>query len=156
QAHMPSTELKEQAGFTGTRGMLGPEWDQFDDGLGEAVPPPDASGHRNEPIRAAVEARLNASSPYRARLRHPYPAVAARRPATFAMAARAIGEWEATMARANAPLDRFARGALNAMTTDQKLGALLFFGKANCVACHATAGSANQMFSDFKGHNIGV
>jgi cytochrome c peroxidase len=72
------------------------------------------------------------------------------------MIAQAIGEWEATMVRANAPLDRFARGARAAMTDQQKRGALLFFGKANCVACHATAGKANQMFSDFRSHNIGV
>jgi cytochrome c peroxidase len=156
QAHMPSTELKEQAGFTGTRGTLGAQWDQFDDGLGQAVPPPDGSGYRNEPIRAAIEARLNASRLYHARFAELYPEVAAGGPITFGMAAQAIGEWEATMARANAPLDRFARGALNAMTDDEKYGALLFFGKANCVACHATAGTSNQMFSDFKAHNIGV
>jgi cytochrome c peroxidase len=156
QAHMPSTELKEQAGFTGTRGTLGPEWDAFDDGLGSAVPPPDASGYRNEPIRAVIEARLNASNLYRARFRELFPEVAAGNSITFGMAAKAIGEWTATMARANAPIDRFARGALNAMTDDEKHGALLFFGKANCVACHATAGTASQMFSDFKAHNIGV
>jgi cytochrome c peroxidase len=156
QAHMPSTELKEQAGFTGTRGTLGQQWDQFDDGLGQAVPPPDGSGYRNDPIRAAVEVRLNASRHYRVRFGELFSEVAAGAPITFAMVGRAIGEWEATMARANAPLDRFARGALSAMTDDEKYGALLFFGKANCVACHATAGTANQMFSDFQAHNIGV
>jgi cytochrome c peroxidase len=156
QAHMPSTELKEQAGYTGTKGTLGQQWDQFDDGLGDPVPPPDGSGYRNDPIRAAVEARLNANRHYRVRFAEIYSEVAAGGPITFAMVGNAIGEWEATMARANAPLDRFARGALNAMTTDEKYGALLFFGKANCVACHATAPQKNQMFSDFKGHNIGV
>jgi cytochrome c peroxidase len=85
-----------------------------------------------------------------------FPAVALGGPITYVMAAQAIAEWEATKVRANAPLDKFMRGALDAMTVDQKLGALLFFGKANCVACHATAGSSNQMFSDFKFHDIGV
>jgi cytochrome c peroxidase len=156
QAHMPSTELKEQAGYTGTRGTLGQRWKQFDDGLGDPVPPPDGSGYRNDPIRAAVEARINASSNYRDRFAAIFPDVAAGGPITFTMIAQAIGEWEATMVRANAPLDRFARGAVDAMTEGQKRGALLFFGKAHCVACHATAGIANQMFSDFKAHNIGV
>ena len=41
------------------------------------------------------------------------------------------------------------------MTRGQKHGALLFFGKANCVACHAVAGSSNEMFSDFQPHRIG-
>jgi cytochrome c peroxidase len=42
------------------------------------------------------------------------------------------------------------------MTTQEKEGSLLFFGKAGCVECHAVAGTSNQMFSDFKDHNIGV
>ena len=41
------------------------------------------------------------------------------------------------------------------MTSGQKRGALLFFGKAGCVACHAVAGQSNEMFSDFKPHRIG-
>ena len=60
QAHIPPTELVEVAGFTGTSGTIGPDFDAFDDGLGSTVPPPDGSGFRNEPIRAAVLARLNA------------------------------------------------------------------------------------------------
>jgi cytochrome c peroxidase len=32
----------------------------------------------------------------------------------------------------------------------------MFFGKANCVSCHAVAGGSNEMFSDFKNRNIGV
>jgi len=60
QAHLPPTELVEVAGFTGTAGTIGPEFDSFDDGKGSVVPPPDQSGSRNEPIRQAVLARLNA------------------------------------------------------------------------------------------------
>src|SRR5207248_1133390 len=32
QAHLPPTELVEVAGFTGTSGTIGPDFDQFDDG----------------------------------------------------------------------------------------------------------------------------
>jgi cytochrome c peroxidase len=42
------------------------------------------------------------------------------------------------------------------MTASQKRGALLFFGRAGCVACHAVAGDSNEMFSDFRMHNLGV
>jgi len=42
------------------------------------------------------------------------------------------------------------------MTDDEKKGALLFFGKANCAACHTVSGQSNEMFSDFKEHVIGV
>jgi cytochrome c peroxidase len=156
QAHLPPTELKEQAGYTGTKGTLGQQWDQFDDGLGTPVPPPDASGYRNDPIRAALETRINAMPGYRKKFGVVFADVAAGAPITFTMIAQAIGEWETGMVRADAPIDRYARGSLAALTDDQKQGALLFFGKANCVACHATAGTSNQMFSDFKFHDIGV
>src|ERR1700676_687600 len=65
QGEMPPTELTEVAGFTGTKGSIGREFDQFDDGKGSVVPPPDASGSRNDPIRAAVLTRLNTSPAYR-------------------------------------------------------------------------------------------
>ena len=42
------------------------------------------------------------------------------------------------------------------MTAQQKRGALLFFGKAACVQCHAVAGPSNEMFSDFQMHTVGV
>jgi cytochrome c peroxidase len=156
QAHMPPVELKEQAGYTGTRGTLDSRFDQFDDGLGDAVPLPNRDGYRNERIRAAVQGRMNTSQNYRDKFGDIFPEVKAGAPITFLMVAQAIGEWETTMVRANAPLDRFARGNVNAMTDEQKRGALLFFGKANCVSCHAVSGQSNEMFSDFKMHNIGV
>lgn len=71
------------------------------------------------------------------------------------MRRRALAEFQTTLTAADAPLDRFARGDRHAMTASQKRGALLFFGKANCVACHAVAGQANEMFSDFQPHRIG-
>ena len=42
------------------------------------------------------------------------------------------------------------------MSTSQKKGALLFFGKAGCVSCHAVGGQSNEMFSDFKMHVAAV
>jgi cytochrome c peroxidase len=42
------------------------------------------------------------------------------------------------------------------MTLSQKRGALIFFGKGGCVACHAVAGPSNEMFSDFQNHVAGV
>ena len=156
QAHIPPTELVEVAGFTGTAGTIGPEFDQFDDGLGGVVPPPDASGFRNEPIRQAVLARLNGSLAYRQLFGHLFPSVAAGGPIDFKMFGQAVAEFEFTLTFANAPIDRFARGDRGAMTISQKRGALLFFGKARCVNCHQVSGSSNQMFSDFENRVIGV
>jgi cytochrome c peroxidase len=42
------------------------------------------------------------------------------------------------------------------MSTQEKKGALIFFGKGGCVTCHAVAGKSNEMFSDFQMHVIGV
>lgn len=156
QAHMPPTELTEVAGFTGTRGTIGLRFDPFDDGLGGMVPLPDASGYRNEPIRQQVLARLNANASYRARFGQLFPLVSSGAPIDFTMFARAIAEFEFSLVRANAPIDRFARGEVTAMNESEKRGALLFFGKAGCVACHAVAGGSNEMFSDFRMHVIGV
>jgi len=156
QAHLPPTELVEVAGFTGTRGTIGPRFDAFDDGLGGIVPLPDASGSRNEPIRQEVLARLNGNAPYRLRFGDLFPAVKAGAPIDFTMFGRAIAEFEFSVVRANAPIDRFARGDYTAMNAAEKRGALVFFGKGRCVSCHAVAGTSNEMFSDFRMHSIGV
>jgi len=156
QAHIPPTELVEVAGFTGTSGTIGPRFDQFDDGKGSAVPPPDGSGFRNEPIRQAVLARLNGNARYRQLFGALFPSVAAGGPIDFTMFGRAIAEFEFTLVYANAPIDKFARGQANAMSSSEKRGALIFFGKGNCASCHAVGESSNEMFSDFKMHVAGV
>lgn len=147
QAHMPPTELNEAAGFTGVLDGINPRLQVFDDGKGMRVPGLDASGWRNDAIRDVVVQRLNAVPEYVQKFGGPVD---------IDMFAKAIAEFEFTLVRANAPLDRFARGDTGAMTASQKLGALLFFGKANCVSCHAVRGESNEMFSDFRMHNIGV
>jgi cytochrome c peroxidase len=144
------------AGFTWTAGTIGREFDQFDDGKGSVVPPPDTSGFRNEPIRQAVLGRLNASAAYRSLFGASFASVAAGGPIDFSMFGRAIAEFEFTLIFADAPIDHFARGEHSAMSVPEKKGALLFFGKAGCVACHAGRGQSNEMFSDFQMHVIGV
>src|SRR5262245_24445464 len=156
QAHIPPTELVEVAGFTGTAGSIGPLFDQFDDGLGQAVPPPDATGFRNDPIRQALLVRLNGSPAYRVLFGDLFPDVRSGAPIDFSMFGRAIAEFEFTLVFANAPIDRFARGERSAMTEQEKKGALLFFGDAGCVQCHAVSGRSNEMFSDFAMHVVGV
>lgn len=167
QAHMPPTELIEVAGFTGTcpKGVpdptLGPAFCQFDDGKGETVPLPDSTGSRNEPIRQKALALLNANPKYRELFGEVFPEVKAGAPIDFFMFGKAIAEFEFTLVFADAPIDQFARGDHDAMTGEEKRGALLFFGKAGCVQCHAvsgksSAGFANEMFSDFLERDIGV
>jgi cytochrome c peroxidase len=156
QGQLPPTELVEVAGFTGTKGTIGPEFDQFDDGIGEICPIADASGFRNEPIRQEILEILNATPAYRDLFAENFPEVALGAPIDFNMFGAAIAEFQFTLVFADAPLDQFARGKRNAMTTREKRGALLFFGEAGCVSCHAVAGKSNEMFSDFENRVIGV
>jgi cytochrome c peroxidase len=167
QAHMPPTELTEVAGYTGTypNGVpdptLGPAFCQFDDGKGETVPLPDSTGSRNEPIRQKALSTLNATPAYQQLFGEVFPEVPAGAPIDFFMFGKAIAEFEFTLVFADAPVDRFARGERSAMTSAAKRGALLFFGKANCVQCHAVSGRSsvgepNEMFTDFEERVIGV
>jgi cytochrome c peroxidase len=156
QAHIPPTELVEAAGFTGTSGTIGADFDPFDDGLGQNVPAADASGYRNQPIRDAVVERLNAIVAYVDLFAAVFPEVGDGDPIDYLMVARALAEFEFQQTYANAPVDRFVRGDDAAMTPASKRGAALFFGRARCVSCHAVAGESNEMFSDFQNHVIGV
>jgi cytochrome c peroxidase len=130
QAFIPPTERNEVAGF---------------DFVGD-----------NDVIRAEVMNRLNATPAYRKSFAKSFPAVKAGGPITYEMFAQALAEFEFTLTFANAPIDRFARGELNALTVAEKQGALLFFGAARCSVCHSVAGQSNEMFSDFQEHVLGV
>jgi cytochrome c peroxidase len=130
QAFIPPTERVEVAGFN----FPG---DSFD-------------------IRNAVLRRINNVAEYRKRFGKLFPSVRAGGPITFEMFGLAIAEFEFTLVFADAPLDQFARGQHNALTDEQKSGALIFFGRARCVECHQVSGSSNEMFSDFTQHVIAV
>ena len=159
QGSLPSTELVEMAGFNGIAahpGPFGPEFYQFDDGAGEPLPPPDKTGFHNFPIQQRVDARLNEIPEYLALFGRAFnggePLAAGA--ITTDMRRQAIAEFQMSLPGANAPLDHYARGDDHALTRDEKRGALLFFGKAGCVACHVVAADSNEMFSDFKLHRI--
>jgi cytochrome c peroxidase len=160
QASLPVTELVEAAGFNGITENPGPFTERhfiFDDGRGQVLPAPDATGFHNFPIQAAVDARLNAIEDYLELFGEVFNYGRPLPPGgiTISMRRRAIAEFQTSITAANAPLDRYARGVTTAMTAAQKRGALVFFEKARCVSCHAVAGNANEMFSDFRAHRIG-
>lgn len=56
----------------------------------------------------------------------------------------AIAAYERTLLANRAPFQRYLRGETAALSDQQKAGALLFFGKANCVSCH-TGPALNSM-----------
>ncbi len=158
--------------------------DPFDNGAGFSFPPPEGGSLSYLPhlltaqafippterveaarfafpgdadaIRAEVLRRLEAVPAYRRRFGRSFREVRGGAPITFEQFGRAIAEFEFSLVFADAPIDRYARGELRALTERQKRGAVLFFGAAGCVRCHAVAGRSNEMFSDFEQHAIGV
>jgi cytochrome c peroxidase len=130
QAFIPPTEVVEMAGYN-------------------APPTHDA-------LREVVRARVDGVQGYRKDYGKVYDSVKSGGPVSYDMIAAAIAEFEISLTFTDAPIDRFARGQHSAMTLSQKRGALLFFGKAGCVSCHAVSGGSNEMFSDFEEHAIGV
>jgi cytochrome c peroxidase len=133
-----------------------PDFSVFDDGHGLPVPPIDPHyNSSNFGIRAEVLDLLNNNAEYVRLFRRIYPEVAYK-PIDFIMVGEVVAEFEFFLTFAVAPLDKFAAGNSNAMSESQKRGALIFFGKGNCVSCHAVSGSSNQMFSDFAQHNVGT
>ena len=65
--------------------------------------------------------------------------------------AKAIASFERTVLSGDAPFDRFKAGDKKALSEKAQRGRKLFFGKANCSACHS-----GPNFSDGAFHNIGV
>ncbi|MBC7894480.1 MAG: hypothetical protein H7066_03650 [Cytophagaceae bacterium] len=110
----------------------------------------------NDDIRGEVLRRLNDDARYRTLFARAFPHTPPGTPITFDDVGRAIAEFEFTLVFADAPIDRYARGVREALTPAQKQGAVLFFGRAGCVACHAVSGAANEMFSDFRQHVAGI
>ena len=65
--------------------------------------------------------------------------------------AKAIACYERTVLCGDAPFDKFQAGDKAALSEAAARGKKLFFGKANCTACHAGAS-----FTDNGFHNIGL
>lgn len=130
QAFIPPTERTEVAGF--------------------------AFRGDNVAIRAEVARRVNGVPGYRRLFGKVFSGVRDGAPVDFEMLARAIAEFEFSLTFADAPIDRYARGANRALDSAEKRGALLFFGRAGCAQCHAVSGSSVEMFTDFGEHAIAV
>lgn len=137
-----------------------PDFCQFDD-VNDLNPTPlpkkyPDSDYLNAPIRHTVVSEINQIEPYRRLFSNIYPAVKSGNEIDFSMIGDALSEFQISQTYANAPIDRFAKGDMSALTPSEIRGGSLFFGKAKCVSCHAVKGKANEMFSDFKMYNAGI
>lgn len=58
----------------------------------------------------------------------------------------AIAAFERTIVASRAPFQEWLRGVTEALTSDEKRGAILFFGKGDCAACHTGPALASPTF----------
>ena len=85
----------------------------------------------------AIMQRLLAIPEYVARFNAAFPNTATNA-LGFQHAAAAIAAFERqSLNRIDSPFDRYLSGDNAALTTQQKLGGMLFFGSARCVNCHS-------------------
>ena len=99
----------------------------------------------NLPIEEAVK-RLSAIEGYQKRFKEVFGSEVNKD-----NLAKAIAAFERTIVSGNAPYDRFKAGDKTALGEEAQAGMKLFFGKANCSACHT-----GPHFSDSAFHNVGV
>ena len=71
---------------------------------------------------------------------------------TIVHIANALSHYEElAFATRSSKWDEYLKGNRKALTADEKKGALLFYGKGKCSACHS-----GPLMSDFEFHSIGV
>ena len=87
---------------------------------------------------------LTAAPGYEQLFANAFPNVPAADRLSREYAGLAIAAYERTLLPSQAPFQRWLRGDMNAMTDQEKMGAILFFGKANCGSCH-TGPALNSM-----------
>lgn len=112
---------------------------------GQALGPIENSIEMDMPLKNAV-AKLNKIEGYRQAFQEAFGT-----DVTSDGIAKAIASFERTVLSGDAPYDRFKAGDKKALSPAAERGRKLFFGKANCSACHS-----GSYFSDAAFHNIGV
>ena len=94
-----------------------------------------------------MEKRLNAIPGYKALFKQVFGVDQIRADEV----AKAIASYERTVLSGNSPYDHFQQGEVEALSEQARAGMKLFFGKANCAACHS-----GPNFTDNAFHNIGI
>ncbi|HMC55997.1 MAG TPA: cytochrome c peroxidase [Gemmatimonadaceae bacterium] len=106
-------------------------------------------------IWRGVMVRVLAIQEYAAKFAAAYPAVPASS-LGFQHAANAIAAFQThALTRTNSPFDRYLHRDNDALTDQEKRGALLFFGKARCVSCHSGPLLGGQTFANVGAPQIG-
>lgn len=104
-----------------------------------------------EEIWSAYFERLRSIEGYRELFRETY-SDRSMADLSFAHAAEAIAAYQIeAFTILNSPWDRYLEGDNDALTPEQKRGAMVFYGKGKCGQCHA-----GSLMTDQGAHNIGV
>ena len=122
---------------------------------------PDGKGGTNElaalndddfaGVWEALMVRLLKLDPYRTYFAEAYPGTRLN-DLSFAHAANALAAYQTdAFNTVDSPWNRYLAGDADALSTEAKRGALLFYGEAGCVACHQGA-----LFTDQQYHNLAV
>ncbi|HEX8697871.1 MAG TPA: cytochrome c peroxidase [Myxococcaceae bacterium] len=92
---------------------------------------------------AALPAELSAVAEYRERFARHFPGEGV----SASTIARALAAYERTLISRSSPYDRYLEGERSALTEQQRLGLVLFNGKAECMTCHNGPDLTDNQFS---------
>jgi cytochrome c peroxidase len=138
QAMFPVTSRDEMRGLRGDRDIFGQ--------VNELAMVPD---YRAREIWRLLMVRLKAIPAYVALFAAAYPDVPTEE-LTFVHAANAMSAYQATtFTFLDSPFDRYLAGEQDALSEQQKRGAILFYGKAGCATCHS-----GPLLTDQKFYNL--
>jgi cytochrome c peroxidase len=116
---------------------------------GQALGPIQNPIEMNLTLEAMAE-KLSKIEGYRTQFQAVFGGDSAEQSVTPENVAKAIAAFERTIVSGDAPYDRFKAGDKTALSEGAQRGMKLFFGKANCSACHS-----GPNFQDGAFHNIG-
>ncbi|MFN8368954.1 MAG: cytochrome c peroxidase [Candidatus Kapaibacterium sp.] len=78
-----------------------------------------------------------------------YPELPENKRITTVNAGLAIAAYERTLFASKSPWQSYLKGSSNAMSEDEKKGAILFFGKGKCGSCHTGPALSSMEFHAF-------
>ena len=107
----------------------------------------DIYGNPWNSVWAKVEDRLRSTDAYLPLFQAAYPDIKTARDISIVHYANAVGDFiNAEWRSFQSPFDRFLAGQTSALSAQQQQGLELFYGAANCAACHGGPFLTDQQF----------
>ncbi len=104
--------------------------------------------------RLSVEGLMEQYPEYRELFDRAFPNVPEPRRYAIRYAGLAIGAYERTIFPNQAPFQQWLRGHKEALSEEEKQGAIVFFGKAGCVTCHNGPALNSMQFAAMGMNNL--